>query len=148
MLLDSPHAFLGAPGDDESSKPDVVASRLADPENTILAIADPDVATRLIAVAGVARPKRVKLRHRAIIWGVYCDPAFRGRGCGRAVTQAAIDTARSWDGVAIIALCASASATGAIALYHSLGFEPWGVEPDAVRVDGASHDEIHMTLRL
>jgi RimJ/RimL family protein N-acetyltransferase len=148
MVLDTPHAFLGSPDDDESFKPEVVASRLGEPDNAILALDDPDDRERLIAVAGVARMRRVKTRHRAIIWGVYCDPAHRGRGLGRAVTEAAINTARSWEGISIVALCVSARSTGAIALYHSLGFEPWGVEPDAVRVDGASYDDIHMVLRV
>ena len=71
-----------------------------------------------------------------------------GRGLARAVTTAAIDTARSWRGVTVIGLSVSASAPEAIALYESLGFERWGVEPDAVRIDGVSHAEVHMALDL
>ena len=148
MILDTPHAFLGAPGDDDASDPTIVAARLAEPDNAILAIDHPDEPGRLIAVAGIARMRRIKTRHRALIWGVYCDPDHRRRGHARAVTRAAIDIARAWRTVTIVTLSASADAPAAIALYESLGFERWGFEPDVVRIDGVSCDEVHMALTL
>ena len=62
--------------------------------------------------------------------------------------QLAIETARSWPGVAAICLSASERSVDAIRLYKKLGFEPWGVEPDAVRIGSESAAEVHMMLRL
>lgn len=53
-------------------------------------------------------------------------PKYRGRGVGRAVTQALIEKAKENDGV-FITLEVRASNTPAITLYTSLGFETVGV---------------------
>ena len=53
-------------------------------------------------------------------------PQYRGRGAGRAVTQALIEKAKENDG-AFITLEVRASNTPAITLYTSLGFETAGV---------------------
>ena len=53
-------------------------------------------------------------------------PQYRGRGAGRAVTQALIEKAKENDGV-FITLEVRASNTPAITLYTSLGFETAGV---------------------
>jgi RimJ/RimL family protein N-acetyltransferase len=36
----------------------------------------------------------------------------------------------------------------AIALYKSVGFEPFGLERGFMRVDGVLHDELHMVLSI
>ena len=53
-------------------------------------------------------------------------PQYRGRGAGRAMTQALIEKAKENDGV-FITLEVRASNTPAITLYTSLGFETAGV---------------------
>lgn len=144
-LLDSPWSFLGSPGDDSGSDPSIVRERIGEPENRIAGVFDEE---GLRAVAGVVRSDRVKTRHRAMIWGVYCTPAARGRGYARSAMLLAIETARSWDGVEVVFLSASVNAPEAIGLYESMGFVRWGVEPDVVRVGGTAYDEVHLQLRL
>lgn len=56
-------------------------------------------------------------------------PEYRGKGIGRALTQALIDQARAADGV-FITLEVRASNRTAIALYTALGFEKVGVRPN------------------
>lgn len=150
MLEDTPPAFLSSPEDDRMRDPQAFLDVLNKPENEILAIFDEEGEdpSRIVATAGVMRLLKIKTRHRADIWGVFCDPEFRGRGYGRAVVEAAIDTARGWPGVEAISLSVSAGTQAALALYKSLGFATWGREPDSMRVDGISFDEIHMQLRL
>ena len=53
-------------------------------------------------------------------------PEYRGRGVGRAVTQALVEKAKADNGV-FITLEVRASNTPAITLYTSLGFETVGV---------------------
>lgn len=148
MLLDSPWAFLASPEDDMAADPAGVAARLQEGTNAIAVVEDAQEPGRFIASAGIVRQPHRKAQHRVVIWGVYVTPRARGLGAGRAVMQLAIETARSWPGVAAICLSASERSVDAIRLYKKLGFEPWGVEPDAVRIGSESAAEVHMMLRL
>jgi ribosomal protein S18 acetylase RimI-like enzyme len=94
------------------------------------------------------RARSPKFAHRASIWGVFVDSAYRRKGLGRAVVTAAIVLARSWPGVDYVDLGASERAPEAQCLYESLGFRAWGREPEATQHEGRRYDEIHMTLRL
>ncbi len=152
MLEDTPWSFLAAPDDDlVLLHPERFAERVgtgAGEPPCILGVDDPGPGAGLVAVAGVYRQTRTKVQHRAGIWGVYTTPRARRAGLARRVVQAAIERARSWPGVEWVALSVSGDAPGAIALYESLGFERWGLEPEAMQVDGVRRDELHMALRL
>lgn len=148
MLIDTPRAFVSSPGDAHGERPDSVVEYLANPYQAIIVINHPDKPGELAAAAGLMRLKHRKVSHRADIWGVYCVPELRGHGYGRAVTTRAIEHARTWDGVERVGLSVSAQSPGAVALYESLGFVRWGLEPDAMRIDGQSFDEIHLSVRL
>ncbi|MCA9279571.1 MAG: N-acetyltransferase [Phycisphaeraceae bacterium] len=147
-LVDTPWAFIGAPGDDPASNPVHMKEYLAGLEQCVAGMFDPDEPAKLVSVAGISRVDRVKARHRAYVWGVYTDPAHRGRGYGKAVMRAAIDVARSWDGVEVIGLSASANSPDAVAVYQACGFAVWGVEKDAIRLDAKPYDEVYMQLDL
>jgi ketosteroid isomerase-like protein/ribosomal protein S18 acetylase RimI-like enzyme len=103
---------------------------------------------RLVGMTGFVREGNLKTRHKAVIWGVYVVPEARGRGAGRALLVAALDGLRACGDVEIATLSVSARTAAARALYVSLGFVPWGVEPGAMRVGGALVDEEFMSLRL
>lgn len=150
MLRDSPWAFSASPEDDKAQDVPHLAQRLTEHEYAVFAVeAEADAELQeLIASAGIARWASPKFRHRASVWGVFVEPAFRGKGLGRAVMSAAIDLARAWPGVDYIDLGVSERAAEALHLYKSLGFEPWGREPEATSIDGRRYDEFHMTLRL
>lgn len=156
-LIESPWAFMSSPDDDHARSLEALRANLRESENIIVAMMRDDDADdaveavgagRILAAAGVLRERKIKARHRAFIWGVYCVPAARGNGYGRAVVHRAIEVAKSWPGVERITLSVSVHHPAAIGLYRSLGFEEWGREPDALRVDGRSYDEIHMFLRV
>lgn len=148
MLVDSPWSFFGAPGDDPASDVAVMRSHLADPANAVYALEDPADRTLLVAVAGVQRSRRVRHAHRAEIWGVYVTPRARRQGAARALLRACVAHARRWSGVRHIALSVSERSPGAEALYASLGFVRWGVEPDFMRIGDESANEHHMHLSL
>lgn len=150
MLADTPWAFESSEGHDPNgSVPEQVAKNLANTDyQAIVAVDDPDGRGRLVASAGLFRGERPKSAHRAMVWGVYVTPRMRGRGLGEAVVRGALDIARSWGGVEVVGLSVSASSSGAQRMYERVGFKQWGVEPDALRVDGVSYDEVYMQLRL
>jgi RimJ/RimL family protein N-acetyltransferase len=79
---------------------------------------------------------------------VYTRPDVRGRGLCRSVLKLLIEHARAWPGIERVQLSVSERAPAARALYESLGLESWGREPDALRIDGQSAAEIHMSLAL
>lgn len=107
----------------------------------------PGPATELAGVAGFARNPRLKLRHKALIWGVYLRPAFRGTGVAREILVEVIRRAKTLEGLEQINLNV-ATGTAARRLYESLGFEVYGHERNSLRVDGEFVDEDLMTLHL
>lgn len=145
MLADSPWSFLASPGDDSAEDTGQLERRLRDPENVILAVRSGE---GLAAVAGVRRIERMKMRHWASVWGVYTSPAYRRRGYSRALLEGAIALARTWGGVEMIGIAASANAPEAIGLYESVGFVAWGREPNVTRVGQNTYDEIHLAMSL
>lgn len=152
MLLDSPHAFSASPEQDRGSDVEGVRRQLADPGEYVIAGAMEEGGGKrspLLAAAGLMRAPAQKRRHVANIWGVYCTPGARGQGLGRAVMDLLIRTARGWTGVAQVQLSAGEASSSARAMYTSLGFQVWGIEPDCLRVgDGPGYPEHHMFLRL
>jgi ribosomal protein S18 acetylase RimI-like enzyme len=72
-----------------------------------------------VASASLTRAKSPKFSHRARIWGVFVEPAYRGRAFGKALMQAVITHARSWQGVAFLDLGVSANLRRRSELYES-----------------------------
>lgn len=99
-----------------------------------------------VGMAGFALRGGDKLRHKGVLWGVYLRADRRGAGHGRALVSHVVDHARAHVS-ALQATVVTANA-GAVALYRALGFETYGVEHDALRVDGRSFDEALIELRF
>jgi GNAT superfamily N-acetyltransferase len=120
MLEDSPWAFGSDPADDLALDESRVAETLAQDENAILAIEE---GSELVGGVGVARNRRSKFAHRAIVRAVFVEPAHRGQGLGAALLRGAIELARGWPGIDYVDLrdrprralstSASASSSGA-----------------------------------
>lgn len=145
MLLESPWAFSSSPESDHRGDQARVAASFASPG--IAAIGEIDGAD-LVSVGLLIREDGAKRSHLASICSVYTTPAARRRGLARAITTALIAAARSWPGVESLQLSVSDRSPEARALYESLGFRPWGTEPEAISHNGQSAAEIHMALRL
>lgn len=102
----------------------------------------------LTGMVGVVRASRVKIRHKAHIWGMYVSPRARGKGAGRALLEAAIGQARAWPGVEQLHLSVTDAAVAAGRLYESAGFRIWGRESRSLQWDGRFVDELHLVLDL
>ena len=144
-LLDSPLAFLASPEDDPASSQGVVRGLLAPrPDSAVFGAHS----SGLVGMLGLNRATQKKAAHKASLWGMFVLPAWRGQGVAGQLLEAAVRYARTFDGVASVHLSVSESAVAARRVYEKMGFETWGVEPDALRFEGRSVGEHHMRLAL
>jgi ribosomal protein S18 acetylase RimI-like enzyme len=102
----------------------------------------------LVGMAGFHRETRVKRRHKGVIWGVYVSPEHRGQAVARALLIDLIAIVRTVADLKSIVLSVTSKSEPAQRLYRSVGFEPWGVEPHALKVGDAYFDEEYMALKL
>lgn len=144
-LTEHPLAFGATAPDDLASLAEIARSRVERADSAILGAFDAD---RLVGIVGLRREPGPKEGHKAYLWGMYVRPEARNRGVGAALLSSAIALARSWPGIARVALSVSSEAPAAEALYRRAGFVAWGREPDALRWSGESADETHMALEL
>ena len=145
-LVDSPLAFASSPEDDSVSDPAVVREHLRrGPDTAILGAFGGE---RLVGTIGIYRDRHVKASHKAHLWGMYVTPSRRRAGVASELLRAAIRHAETLAGVSWIHLGVSSTATGALRLYESAGFDPWGTEPEALRHGDHVASLVHMALRL
>ena len=145
-LASDPLAF-GATVEDDVALDTAFATRsLSDPSSAAIFAAF--VSGTAVGMVGLARMPREKVKHRALVWGMFVQPGHRGRGVGAALLDAALDHARSWSGVRQVHLSVTASAPGARRLYERAGFVVWGREPRALGWNGTFVDEYHLVLAL
>ena len=93
----------------------------------------------LEGAAGFLVQGGLKRRHKGLLWGVYVRPAWRDRGFAKALVRRVIDHARGH--AALLQASVTAGNDAARRIYLELGFEPYGLEPAALRVDGRDFDE-------
>jgi RimJ/RimL family protein N-acetyltransferase len=144
-LETDPRSFASSPEEERDVEGFRAYLRESDDDTFILGAFD---GAALVGMVGVRREKHVKLRHKALVWGVYVAPEARRRGIGAALLAAVIAAARARPGVLAINLSADRENVAALALYEACGFRRYGVEERGLLVDGAWVDEVHMVLRL
>jgi ribosomal protein S18 acetylase RimI-like enzyme len=103
--------------------------------------------TELYGFVGLERESRSKNGHKATVVGMYVAPEAAGQGMGRALLAALLEHARA-AGLQSLVLTVTDGNAAATHLYEGVGFRSFGVEPDAIRVDGRSYGKNHMHLDL
>jgi len=147
-LEQDPRAFAESLAEHDALSPQTIAARLRNTSGENFVIGAFSDSGELAGMAGFSRSPRIKSRHKGNIWGVYVRPQARGQGAGRAILTALVDRARRESGLEQIQLSVSTGQAAARHLYESLGFETFGRERHALKVDGEYVDEDHMVLWL
>jgi RimJ/RimL family protein N-acetyltransferase len=142
----SPASFWFTQEDEARRTIDEMAARIRQTDTQVVYGAFEQDA--LIGIAGLRREPFQKVRHKAVIWGVFVDPAHRRKGIAQDLLKAAVEHASAqWD-CAQLRLWVNAENPAAKALYASLGFVTYGMEPRAMLVDGRYYDEELMCKAL
>ena len=143
-LNDSPEAFSASPVDETTLRDEDMAARCAPPlPGLTLGAFQADT---LIGMAAYIPNTGTKTRHKAKLVSVYLKPDWRKSGLGRALVEGIIAHAREQQ---VILQCnATMHNLPARRLYHALGFVPFGVERDAMVIDGQGFDEELLMLDL
>lgn len=97
----------------------------------------------LIGMVGMSRESRVKNRHKAHLVGLYVVPEHAGQGVGAALVAAVLHHAADCQ-IALLVLTVTEGNRAAQALYERADFVSFGVEPDAIRINGVSLAKRHM----
>ena len=143
MLLEAlrlyPEAFAAAYEDELPQTLETVARRLD--EGTIFgAFVDGELA----AIATYQRHPQRKRRHVAMVWGMYVREAQRGTGLAGALLAHVVEHARrEVDQLELYVAVGNEHARG---FYRRFGFEPYGVMPRSLRVDGVDYDAEMLAL--
>jgi RimJ/RimL family protein N-acetyltransferase len=106
-----------------------------------------DESDRLIGMLGFSRENRPKRAHVGNLWSMYVLPKFRRRGVGATLLDRALSHAQQLDGLRQIILAVTANNVAASYLYQSRGFEGFGLERDALFVDGRYLDEVPTRIK-
>jgi ribosomal protein S18 acetylase RimI-like enzyme len=141
-LREHPDAFTSS-WEDERAQPVVAAAARLDTHPFWGAFQGAE----LYGFVGLEREARGKNRHKATVVGMYVAPEVAGQGVGRALLSALLAHARSL-GLGSLVLTVTEGNAQALNLYRAVGFRSFGIEPDAIRVDGRSYAKNHMHLDL
>ena len=147
-LQESPTAFSASYSQEAERSLSEIAVRITPASDGSLCVFGALAGEQLVGIIAFIRPSREKLWHCAELAGMYILPECRQRGLGRALLDAALAHARSLSGVRQLKLGVNATNTAARALYQSRGFTRYGVEPEALFVEGCYYDEELYVLRL
>jgi len=103
---------------------------------------------RLVGIIGLVRfSMNVKTKHIGTIVSMYVDEDYRRHGVATSLINAACDEAEQM-GLEQVQLSPAVNNEPAVALYQSLGFEIFGTEKEAMKVDGKYIDEYLMVKFL
>jgi RimJ/RimL family protein N-acetyltransferase len=146
-LESEPRAFGSSPEEHRGMSIERTAARLRPvPHGSFVVGALSD--GRMVGNAGFYREDRIKTRHKGGIWGVYVTPEWRGKGVARRMMEAIIDRLRTYSDLDHVVLHVTSGQGAARDLYLSLGFETFGHERRALRVDNGYLDQDQMVLWL
>ena len=103
---------------------------------------------QLIGMLGFSRESRPKRAHIGSLWSMYVLPEFRRQGVGAALLDEALCHTQRLGVLRQIVLSVTRNNLAASSLYKSRGFERFGLECDALFINGRYFDYEHLILRF
>jgi L-amino acid N-acyltransferase YncA len=149
MLSESPKSFGASLETDVASDVEGMRKRLETQKNNRTWGAFQEESGELLgAVGGFQEGPHAKRAHAFAVWGMYVTPKARGKGIARKLLLALLDYAEGLEGIRVVCLSVSATASAAEKMYISMGFKTWGTEPLSLQIDGEFYSEIYMVLSI
>ncbi|GHI00786.1 GNAT family N-acetyltransferase [Neobacillus kokaensis] len=103
---------------------------------------------KIIGMGTLLHESSVKIQHKANIFAVYVTPEKQGLGAGTGLLTAAIEKAKTIEAIEKINLTVNASNEKAKKLYTKLGFQTFGYEEKALKINNTYYDEEYMVLHI
>lgn len=103
---------------------------------------------KLVCVASFVRELDVKVRHKGMLSGMYCDENYQGKHVARRVVQMLLNKVETLQGLEFINLLVWSDNKRAIRFYESFGFKKYGTEPKALYDGVRYYDEDLMQLTI
>jgi len=101
----------------------------------------------LVGHVGLQIRSGAKERHKAALFSMYVDAAYRGTGLAQQLVEAVVAGARG-AGAVVLHLSVAVGNAPAQRLYRRNGFTVYGIERRSLKVGGRFHDEELMALDL
>jgi len=102
----------------------------------------------LVGVVTIVCLEPVKMKHRANLFAMYVTPRARKQQVGRQLVEKALQILEEHPLIEQVHLSVVRTNEAAKALYRSLGFESYAIEPRALKINDTYHDEELMWYRF
>lgn len=112
----------------------------------ILGMYDTD-SGELISVVGFSKGEMLHTNHKGMIWVLYTQPEFRGKGFATQLCRAVIERSKKLKDLEQIKVAVHSRNEDAVHLFQQFSFEVTGTEKNAFKKDKEYWDLIHM-IRL
>lgn len=99
---------------------------------------------QIVGIASVVFQNRVKIGHIANIYGVYVKPAFRRKGVGKKLLEAALEEVMRNKKIDKVKLTVNPLQTEAVRLYEDMGFTAVGTMKKEIKIGDVYYDEVLM----
>lgn len=140
-LATNPEAFGSTEEQEKDSRQQRFEAMQQSDSNFIMGAFDDK---KMIGMVGYMRNRGPKVKHKGEIWGVYISPAYRGRKISSQLLKMTIDKAFNESDVELLQLGVAFGNNSALILYANAGFDVFGVEKQALYVNGTYLDEYLM----
>ncbi|HPF16846.1 MAG TPA: GNAT family N-acetyltransferase [Thermotogota bacterium] len=144
-LINNPEAFGSSYEEESAFEIARFTHRLTNPRSQTYGAFEGE---RLGGICNISFQPRKKMRHRADIFSMYVEPAFRGKGVGRQLIETVLMAARMRPHVRQVYLTVVSSNQTAKVLYTSFGFKTYGVDQMAMFHNDRFFDHDLMVLYL
>lgn len=143
-LVSYPESFSASEQEEVTSRKDFFETALQHSLHFIFGAFEGE---KLLGMAIFLREKKFKIRHKGEIVSTYVKQEYHGQRIGLNLMKHVLEKAFQQPGLQQINLVVNSQRPSAIALYKKLGFVQYGLEINAICVEGKMYDAIHMVKK-